>query len=189
MLVSSLIQGRGVIFEETIENTGAQEAGLKGVITQINQKEIGSVLDLYNVMDDVDPGDTIQVKTDEGSFEIKTISNPENPKSPFIGISKPKTLFVYKGFFGNYGTVSETTLNSLFWILGLFQWIFILSLGVGVFNLFPIKPLDGGLMLEEIIKYFYKGEHASKIANGISLVIFSLLLTNLIGPSVLGIIG
>ncbi len=184
-LVSSLIGGRGVIFEKTIENTGAQETGLTGIINEIDGKEIKSLKDLSEAMEDVDPGDMIEVKTSKGIFQIKTTPNPEDTKRPFIGISMPKTLFVYKGFLKNLGVVSERTLNTLFWILGLLEWIFILSLGVGVFNLFPIKPLDGGLMLEEIIKHFYKGKYVSNIVNGISLLVLSLLLTNLFGPSLL----
>lgn len=187
-LVSSLIEGDGIVFEKTIENTGAQEASLTGIINEIDGKEIKSLLDLSETMKGIKPGDTIEVKTTQGTFQIKTTPNPENAEKSFIGISNPRTLFVYKGFIKNLGVVSGGTLRSLFWILGLLEWVFILSLGVGLFNLFPMKPLDGGLMLEEIIKHFYKGRYVSHMVNGISLLVLSLLLTNLFGPSILGLI-
>lgn len=186
-LVGSLIEGDGVIFEKTIENTGAQQADLSGIITEIDGNEIKSLKDLSEVMNNVKPGDTIEVKTTQGIFEIETTQNPDNIERPFIGISNPSTLFVYKGFLSNFGVVSQRTLQVLYWVLGLLGWLFVLNLGVGIFNLFPIKPLDGGLMFEEIIKHFYKGRFVSYIVNGVSLLILSLLLTNLFGPSIFGL--
>ena len=35
----------------------------------------------------------------------------------------------------------------------LFYWIFLLNFAVGTFNLLPMKPLDGGLILEELLRY------------------------------------
>jgi len=182
-LIDSFVKGEGIIFENTIEDTGAQEAGLKGVIMGINGKEIKNMLDFGEAIEDIKPGDIIDVKTSEGNFQVKTTPHPDDPEKPFIGISKPKTLFVYKGLFEGYGIVSERILYIISWVLGLFGWVFALNIGIGVFNLFPIKPLDGGLMLEEIIKYFYKGRNVNYIVNGISLIIFGLVLFNLFGPS------
>ena len=182
-LIDSIMSGEGIIFENTIEDTGAQEAGLEGVIIGINNKEIKNILDFTESIEDVKPEDVIDVKTTEGNFRVKTIPHPDDPERPFIGISKPQTLFVYKSLLEGYGIVSERILYTISWILGLFGWVFTLNVGIGVFNLFPIKPLDGGLMLEEIVKYFYKGKNVNYIVNGISFVIFGLVLINLFGPS------
>ena len=188
-LLDSLMTGEGIIFENTIEDTGAQKVGLEGIIIGINDKEIKNILDFLEALEDIKPGDIIDVKTSEGNFLIKTTPHPDDPEEPFIGISNPKTFLVYKGLLEGYGVVSERILYTISWILGLFGWIFTLNLGIGVFNLFPIKPLDGGLMLEEIVNYFYKGKNANHIVNGISLVIFGLILMNLFGPSFYSWIG
>jgi membrane-associated protease RseP (regulator of RpoE activity) len=182
-LFDSLTLTEGVIFEKTIENTGASEVGLTGTITEINDKEVKSIVDLSNIMKDVKPGDIIKIKTDQGYFQVKTTVSSEDPKKPFIGISKPRTLFIYKGVLKGFGVVSENTLYIISWVLGLFEWVFVLNIGIGTFNLFPIKPLDGGLMLEEIIKHFYKGKKVKYLVNGISLFVLSLVLINLFGPS------
>ncbi len=188
-LINSSITGNGVVFEKTIENTGAHEVGLKGTIIEINDYRIKYMSDFVNALWTVEPGDTLEIKTTEGIYRIKTTSHPEDPKKPFIGISEPKTLFVYKGLLEGLGSVSDTTLNSIQWGLGLLGWIFMLNLGVGIFNLFPIKPLDGGLMFEEIVKHFYKGKYANQIVNGISLIVLSILLTNLFGQNIISWIG
>jgi len=182
-LFDSLTLTEGVIFEKTIENTGASEVGLTGTITEINDKEVKSIVDFSNIMKDVKPGDIIKIKTDQGYFQVKTTASSEDPKKPFIGIGKPRTLFIYKGVLKDFGVVSENTLYIISWVLGLFEWVFVLNIGIGTFNLFPIKPLDGGLMLEEIIKHFYKGKKVKYLVNGISLFVLSLVLINLFGPS------
>lgn len=192
-LIDFLMSPKGVFFEKTIENTGASGVGLTGTITEINGLKVESMENFLNLMKDVKPGDVIDIKTTEGYFQVKTSSNPEDSTQPYIGISNAKTLFVYKGILKNFDVVSGNTEYifkniSLFiyWLSGLFFWIFVLNMGIGTFNLFPIKPLDGGLMFEEIVRYFYKGKKVKYLVNGISLITISLVLINLFGPSVIG---
>jgi membrane-associated protease RseP (regulator of RpoE activity) len=184
-VIDSLMSTEGVVFEKTIENTGASEVGLKGTIIEINGKEVKSMTDFLNIIKDVKVGDVLNIKTTQGIFNVKTISNPDDSKQPFIGISKPTTLFVYKGLLEDFGVVSDRTLSVISWFLGLFGWVFVLNMGIGVFNLFPIKPLDGGLMLEAIVKHFYNGKKVNYLVNGLSLFTLLLILINLFGPSLI----
>jgi len=188
-MIDSLMVMEGVIFEKTIENTGAEEVGLIGTIIGINDKEVKSMNDFIDVLENVNPGDVIEVKTTQDNFQIKTTPHPDDPERPFIGISKARSLFIYKGLLGGWGAVPEKTLYVLSWILGLFGWIFALNVGIGVFNLFPIKPLDGGLMFEEIIKHFYKDKKVRYLVIGVSLITLGLVLINLFGPSIIAWIG
>jgi membrane-associated protease RseP (regulator of RpoE activity) len=184
-LIDSMMSPGGVVFENTIENTGASEVGLTGTIIEINDKQVKSMVDLTIIMKDVKPGDTVKIKTTQNTYEVKTTVSPEDPKKPFIGISKPNTLFIYKGILKDFGVVSENTLYIISWFLGFFEWVFVLNIGIGTFNLFPIKPLDGGLMLEEIVKHFYKDKKVKYLVNGISLFTLLLVLINLFGPSII----
>jgi membrane-associated protease RseP (regulator of RpoE activity) len=183
-LIDSAMAGNGILFEDTIEDTGAQAVGLEGVIIAVNDKEVKNILDFRNSLEDIKPGDIVDVKTTEGNFRIKTTPHPEDQELAFIGISRPKTLFVYKGLFEGYGVVPGNILYIISWIFGLLQWTYVLNIGIGIFNLFPIKPLDGGLMLEEIVKHFYKGKKVSYIVNGVSLIMIGLVLINLFGPTI-----
>lgn len=184
-LINSLMSTEGVVFSKTIENTGASEVGLIGTIIEINDKPVKSLTDFSKIMESVKPGDTIKIKTTQGYFNLKTTSNPQDSTKPFIGISNPMSLFVYKGILESLGVVPENILYIISWFLGLFEWVAVLNLGIGTFNLFPIKPLDGGLMLEEVIKHSYKGKKVNYIVNGISLFTLSLVLINLFGPSII----
>ena len=67
-----------------------------------------------------------------------------------------------------------------FSLYGLFFWIFVLNLGIGVVNILPIKPLDGGLFFEEIVGKFFK--NPAPIVKGVSILVVALLVFNLLGP-------
>ena len=67
-----------------------------------------------------------------------------------------------------------------FGVLELFQWICILNLGIGLFNLLPLKPLDGGHMFETLLsyklpKYFYK-----PIVNSLSLILGMIIIFSIV---------
>ena len=180
--ISSIMSGNGVIFNSTIANTGAAEVGLSGIITEINGITVKSMSDFINAMKNVKPGDVIKIKTAEGIYNIKTTPNPEDSTKPFIGISGPRTFYVYTGLLSNLGVVSDESFYIISWFSGLLGWILIINFGVGLFNLFPIKPLDGGLMFEEILKHYYKRKNVEKVVNCVSLFILFLILFNLFGP-------
>ncbi len=47
----------------------------------------------------------------------------------------------------------------------------VISLCVGVFNLIPCRPLDGGNVVFQVISMFTEGERAEKISSDVSVVI------------------
>jgi membrane-associated protease RseP (regulator of RpoE activity) len=51
-------------------------------------------------------------------------------------------------------------------------------LGIGLFNLLPLKPLDGGLIFEEISNKIFK-EKGKVITTFISLLTLAFILLNL----------
>jgi len=181
-LTSLIMTGDGVIFNTTIPETGAHEVGLSGIIKEINGNTVNSMSNFIDAMQDVKPGDVLEIKTTEGSYLVKTTENPDVQNQAFIGINMPRTYYVYTGLMRNFGVVSDGTIRIMSWVTGLLGWILIINFGVGLFNLFPLKPLDGGLMLEEILTHFFKGKNVKNVVNIISLVILFLILLNLFGP-------
>ncbi len=186
-ILNKIIVPQGIIFEKLIPGTGAESASLSGMITQINSMSVKDVNDFVKSLEKIKPGDTIEVKTTTGIFNVKTTSHPDDPTKPYIGIQNTKVSYIYIRFLSNYGAVSSNTITVLTWFSNLLEWSFVLSLGVGIFNLFPLKPLDGGLMFEEILKYFYKGKAADKIINLVSIIILLLVVFNLFGAHISGL--
>ncbi|MEM5803773.1 MAG: site-2 protease family protein [Candidatus Aenigmatarchaeota archaeon] len=180
-LLTLFIEPIGVNYESLIEGSYAEKVGLQGTIIKINDIEIKTINDLSTALEGVKPGEKVIVTTTKSKFEIQTI---EDNGRTLIGIKNPYVEYKYVGIFSKYGQVSAATLSVFQWIEGLFYWIFILNLGVGVFNLFPLKPLDGGLMLEAICEKVFnqKGKY---ISNAISILVLILVLFNIFGPNII----
>ncbi len=91
------------------------------------------------------------------------------PEPGFIGISGLYTVIKVKPGFEPYS-------NILFFLQGLFFFLFLINFGVGVANLLPIKPLDGGKMWEIFLEKFLP-KYSKQIMSIIStLLIFAIIL-------------
>jgi membrane-associated protease RseP (regulator of RpoE activity) len=150
------------------------------IITNINGHDIKNKTTFSDLLNKTKPGDILTIKTNKGTFEIKTINNPNN-ESAYIGISSKENLLVKGDVSSKYG---DTLPWILFGFVELLGWIFILNFGIGTFNLLPLKPLDGGLMLEELLNYRIHEDTSNKITNIVS-VISLVLVVSAIGLSLI----
>jgi len=73
-------------------------------------------------------------------------------------------------------------------ILNLFRAIFIVTLGVGLANLLPIYPLDGGKFFHDIVANYMNPKSAKRITLGISVLLAFVIVFNIAAP-LLGIFG
>lgn len=158
-----IIEPYGVSFNETVSGYPAHDVNLTGVITSINNVEIKTFEELSAVLNNTKPGTEINISTSESNYTIKTVPNPDNMGS-FIGIVSPQTFFSYNGW-------SAT-------ILSLFGWLIALNVGVGIANLLPWKPFDGGLMIEEFFVKSLK-KKGRIVANILTFIVIALVLYNL----------
>ena len=94
-------------------------------------------------------GDNLTITTEEGTYSLVTSSNPNNESLSYIGIRASQHEVVSDAAKEKYGTIIPSILPT---INEIFYYIFFLNFAVGTFNLLPMKPLDGGLILEEILK-------------------------------------
>ncbi len=60
---------------------------------------------------------------------------------------------------------------------GLLIFLFMINLGVGIVNLLPIKPLDGGKMWDVVLKR-YVPKHAKRIMKALGYLVLGLLIAN-----------
>lgn len=82
---------------------------------------------------------------------------------------------------------SGSVVNICLALLGVFLWlifkhkiflnIFMINLSLGLFNLLPVIPLDGGLILKELLSTKVRYKDSSRIVIGISIGTGLLLLT------------
>lgn len=171
----------GVQYVGLVDNSPASQSQLHGVIQQINNVQITSVDDFENYINKIGPGTPLTIKTSEGTFSLTTTSSPTNSNKAFIGISGASTSYQVKA---NYSFFS----GSIDWIFQLFGWLVFLNFGIGLVNLLPIKPLDGGLIYEEIMKIIF-GRPKPQYVRALSIITFALILINILGPYLPQILG
>lgn len=179
-----LIEDMGIKFNNTIPETPAQAAGLSGMIYQINDRPIKNRIDFIDLLNKTNPGDNLTVVTTSGTFEIETTEHPDIKGMAYVGISDISEVYKYK--IPGLGIVSDWVIDGMFTWFRLLFWLFVLSFGVGIANLLPMKPFDGGYIFEEFFKKVFKarGKIVSKITTA---VIAGLILINMFGINLIGL--
>jgi membrane-associated protease RseP (regulator of RpoE activity) len=122
-------------------------------------------------------GEEVTITTDQGTYTFKTGANPNSTSSAYIGIKSQEKHVVSNGVSNIFG---DTIPWVLVYLAELFMWIVTLNFGIGLFNLLPLKPFDGGLIFEEIIGN-WTSERVTRVCTYIvSLFSLSLVLINLV---------
>lgn len=141
-----------------------------GAILHINNVSITSQEILQSVMASIPPSTIVTVETTESNYTFATVASATTNGSR-IGVIGP---------YYEYREVKPTLAEQkdvIFFFGQLFDWILILNLGVGLVNLLPLKPLDGGLMMETIVEKFSgRNNRRTKIIVNLITAAFVVLL-------------
>lgn len=178
--VNSVAEFNGVKLTEIMTD---KPAAISGMV--VNERILSAdgnptllVENLTKVLDTKKPGDKVSLETNSSNYSITLGTNPENDSKAYLGVSLQQSSDLKPGVVKRFGTFLP---NSILWIAGLFYWLYVLNLGVGLFNLAPLGPIDGGRMLkvatERIFKDQAKGDKAWKY---ISMFFLGLVLVNLL---------
>lgn len=113
-------------------------------ILEINSQKINNVDDFINVVKESKPGDKLLIKTNKRTATVTTVEHPRGEPQGYLGVTiSPIKIEIGQEFKDRYGKIIS---SSILWIIGLLQWLFIINFGVGLFNLLPLGPIDGGKM-------------------------------------------
>ncbi len=185
-LLNAMTYSAGFSFQGVTEGLPAEAAGVMPelVFTRVNGVTVTNESYFVEVMDASKPGDKVVIGTEEQSFEITAGEHPDKEGKGFIGVT---------GIGAHYELKRDNTLNKVaYWILQQFSellWlIFLLSSGIGIINLLPLGPIDGGRMLQvSLVKINgkKKGNHWWK---GVSLFFLIVLLLNVFLPLLLNLV-
>jgi len=178
-VASNVIDFNGVKIEGFSDNSSAELSGLiEGTVIQsIDGQKIQFVNNLSDVLQQKQIGDVVLVKTIDDSIDVKLTEHPRNSSSPYMGVLVSQSQTNKPEFVAKYGNF---TASALIWILGLFTWLYLLSLGIGLFNLVPVGPIDGGQMSRELFRAIFKKEAtAHKVWKYTSLFFFAIIMINI----------
>ncbi len=114
----------------------------------------------------VKPGDIAMLNVSNKAYNIAVESDPKAPTLPYLGIST---------------SINTADAGNFVVLYPLLAFVWMLSVFVGIFNILPINPLDGGLMVEAVAKRYAK-KKSKIIVRAITLLTLFILLLNFIGP-------
>lgn len=174
-LANQLTYSNGVSFAQIQNNTPAQISGLSATdeIIYVNNERINTTDDFMKKLETVRPNETITLGSKDKNFTLITAANPSNPKKGYLGVVGITTIYTLKSEkpFTKYSYIFLKILSEQLF------WIYALSLGIGLANLIPMGPIDGGRMLQVALKKTAKDEKKGNLLWArISLFFFALLL-------------
>lgn len=150
-LQGSITNESGVTFIDVQNNTPAQKYGLYKDMTIVNVdgNKIKNMDDFQTFLDSTKPNQTIKIISDKNeTFNLTMAAHPDNSKRGYLGILGVKTKTTLKVEDSLFKFIDA----SLKVIAQLFFWIYLLSLGIGLANLLPLGPVDGGRMLQVALR-------------------------------------
>jgi membrane-associated protease RseP (regulator of RpoE activity) len=164
----------GIAIDRVVPDSPSDGILKEGMVLQaIDDQKINDSESYVNIIGSYSPGDNVTVKTDQGTYNMVLDKNPNNDSRGFFGIQANKHFELVNDSLGPLPWI-------LFELIELFQWVAMLNLGIGLFNLLPIKPLDGGYMLEILLSYKLSEQHYKPIVNALSAVLAMVIVFSIV---------
>jgi len=190
-LQSLFVQPSGFTFDSYLsENLPFAKAGIEPgtTITGINGEKVTNFQQLNDELIRHSPGDSISIQTEDKSYVITLGEHPDAPKRGYLGITKIRNTYE-KTYTSTTAHIGNTILE---WFNGLQNngrgflfWVYVLSLGIGLFNLLPLPIVDGGRMVQIALKRAYGEEKGNNIFGKVSIAFFILLITSMVLPALI----
>ena len=180
-MANAIIEPNGVKVTDYVKEKVPFPAEISGIkigeiIQQIDEHPVQYVDNLSMILKTKKPNEVVTIKTDKSSYEIKLAKNPENESLAYIGAYLEQSTKIKEEVSATYGKFLP---NVLTWLFGLFVFLYILNFGIGLFNLVPIGPLDGGRMLQLVLHRIFDKEKGDKVWYYIGMFFLILIFINI----------
>ncbi len=173
---TSMVEVNGVIIGSINSTLPIGESGLVSghVIQQIEGIEVDDANVIVELLKNKKPGEEVSIVANETIFNVVLAEHPEDNTRGFLGIS----------FSGYDSSLKNESLSWIYRILKWFNmllfWTFNISIGVGLFNLLPLGPVDGGRMFHAAMLKITKNERkALRLLSLASMIVLFLIIVNL----------
>ena len=166
-LAGFLLEKDGVVLSQVTPGAPAYSAGLAQgtVIKAVNGNPVVSTKGIFDQLSHVKPTETVVFSNGTAEFSAVAAVYPGNSSRGFFGIDVAQHYNPDKFPFGIVSWLSE-----LLW------WIITLGFGIGLANMIPVGPLDGGKMLRLALARLRGEQKANKAFIRFSLVLLVLIL-------------
>jgi len=150
----------------------AARNNISGPLRKIGNISTNTDEDVQLALSKYKPGDSVQVETSKGNYSLILVGENSTARlgillsqpNLLISVFAPQNARPYEPKYAPLADIGAVT----FFVM---TFIIAVCLGVALFNMLPMKPLDGGLAIEAVTN--------SKITNPLSVFILIILLINL----------
>ncbi|MBS1266619.1 MAG: hypothetical protein MAG795_00586 [Candidatus Woesearchaeota archaeon] len=179
-LTSAITQVDGFSISSVEPESPAALANLKPgmFFIKYNNEPIEDWEEMMNNFDSNKPNQKITLSTEKNDYEIITATNPEDESKAFIGISGIEPNHVLKPEYKHLAPLYPIKILS--WLAELNILLILLSSGIGLANLLPLGPVDGGRMIKTAFSTKYGKGKGKTIWKNISIGCLTLLVVNLV---------
>lgn len=132
------------------------------ILYSINGNQILYLNQIGEILNNTKPGEYILLNTSAGLFNIELT---DKDGKPFIGIVTEQEY--------NYKVPGIDFIQSLLF------WLFVINVGLGIGNMIPIYPLDGGKAMRSILEIFLDNKKSRAISLYLSIILLALILYNI----------
>ena len=142
-LQDSLYPGEGISIVSVGEGTPAESAGVEvgAGYDMLNGQSVLTVRDFMKGLDGMEPGDNISLGNSTAAVPLTLGPHPSDASRPYIGITLSQ---MRQG--------SSTVFFRIFsWVADFLFLVALLTLGIGLGNLIPVGPIDGGRMMHQAV--------------------------------------
>ena len=183
-ILNAAIEPNGVKVADFVKGNFTYPAENSGIkigesIQQIDGIETPYTDNLSRALHSKKPGDVVAIKTDKSDYQVKLAKNPDNESLAYMGAYLEQDTKIKDSVKSVYG---EFLPNAAEWFFVLFITLFTLNLGIGLFNLVPIGPLDGGRMLLLPLQKYFGEETGKKIWVYVGLIFLIIIAINIGAP-------
>ncbi len=177
---NAMVEQTGFSFEEIQAGFPAEAAGVQPGVTYtlVDNKTVLTAQGLADALSCTGPNENVTIGNENTTYTILTTSNPSAPDQGYIGVM---------GIIPEYQLKNPSGFNKgIFFILNilneLLKWIIILSVGIGLANLLPLGPTDGGQMFRTVMVKIHGKEKGLRIWGRTSIILLVIILILIITP-------
>lgn len=191
LLLLAITPKPGVYVLRVVENSPASQALWPGAhLRELNGFRLEDLGDFHKFMGQVSPGDELRILTERGEVVVKAGATDNRGYLGVVAISALNPT----GFLNPRALATAAFLelmgypifhpyvysSALPWVvISTLKWMFLLNLGIGLFNLLPMLPLDGGYIASSLAELKISPKAAKKLGAALSMLVLAVLVINL----------
>ncbi len=169
----TMIDNTGVAYTSIDDGTAAAAAGLPavGTITAVDGVPVLDTTTLLSLLGEKKPGDALTVTAENTDYAVTLAASPTDADKAYLGVRDVSNATTRKDWAPNALYLATTI------VMMTIFWTYVISLGIGIANLLPIGPIDGGRMMLLTLEHFFEKERAKAIwGRGSMMLLFVVVI-------------